>query len=136
MTRSFAAVTLVALVPIFLVSCKEEEQPPPQTPVQPAPAQPVQTGLSVELQAKVANVCMKMQQCKLGGQAGADYQSCQRDLGQPASYQGTCGNQHVALIECINNLQTCDQSPCALQSAAVTACGSGGAGLFRVFLGQ
>ncbi|NUP14469.1 MAG: hypothetical protein HOW73_51220 [Polyangiaceae bacterium] len=136
--RRLATATFLFVAPITLLACpKEEEQPPP---VQPAPVQPTtpppQTGLTPDMQAKVSRACERMSQCKAAGQPGAEYNSCMRDLGQPESYTGQCGAQQTALIECINNLQSCDQGACATQSAAVTACGVMPAGLLKGFLGQ
>lgn len=138
-SRRLAATMFGIVAPIFLLACPKEEEPQvpvQQQPMQPQPMQPMQTGLSPELQDKVSRACQRLNQCQAQGQVGAEYNSCMRDSGRPESYQGACGGQQTALIDCINNLQSCDQSMCATQSAAVTACGALPPGLLNGLFGR
>lgn len=132
-SRRLATAMFGVLAPLALLACPKEEPPPQQPIVQPQPQPMPQSGLTPEIQAKVDRACAQIAQCKNVGRAGAEFQSCLRDLGRPESYQGACGAQQVSLLDCINNLQSCDQAACAPQSAAVTACGVIPAGLLNSF---
>ncbi len=130
--RLLAVLALGIVVPVGALACGSKD-PEPQQPVVVQQPPPAVAGISAELMAKISLACDHIVTCKNTGNLRGEHESCMRDLAKAESYQGNCGNQQVALIECIDNARTCDQTVCASQSAAVTACGVVPPGLINMF---